>query len=720
LKQILLGLAIHSHQPLGNFPWVFEDAYSRAYLPMLEALERHPGIHVSLHYSGCLIDWLAQNHAEFFSLLKALLARGQVELMGGGYYEPILPAIPDADKLGQIRKMGDFIHREFGMQPSGMWLAERVWEPYLAKILAEAGVEWTLVDDTAFKMVGLGDEALSGYFLTEEQGRCIKIFPISKYLRYSIPWHSVSSVIDYLRGLASESGERIAVLGDDGEKFGIWPETYEHCWEKGWVDDFFKAVEDNADWLKTIRLGDYADRYLPAGRVYLPCASYDEMMEWSLPAGKSGQCKELKQSLEDEGRDDIVQFMHSGYWRNFLVKYPEINRLHKKMLLVHDKVYRAHAVSKGACGLDYLWRAQCNCPYWHGVFGGIYLSDIRAVTYSNLIEAENRADKVLQNSQSGFNWQEMDYDGDGRGEVIAETRNFNLYLSPAEGGTIIEWDLRKQAYNLLSSVSRKPEAYHKALTIPHPDDKSPRESEVASIHDVIRVKDRDYARFLVYDRLPRSSLIDHFFNSNAVMEQFERNEYEESGRFAGMPYEFQVETIGSKLYVKFKRLGQVCTGSNPVDLTLEKAVILSDTEEVLNINYRFTNRGNLKIDTLFGSEWNINLLGGGHNNSACYRLDGRELDDMHLDSRGVTQDTEHLYLGNKQLGIEMKLLLDRPVTVWRFPVESLSNSEGGIEKIYQCSCIVILLPLSIEPEQQVEFNYSWNLFADGFKNPSLL
>jgi alpha-amylase len=104
-------------------------------------------------------------------------------------------------------------------------------------VLPDAGVDWTMVDDTGFKMVGKGDEDLFGYFNTEEQGRYLKIFPISKYLRYSIPWHTVERVIGYLKDNASESGDRIAVLGDDGEKFGVWPETYEHCWENHWVDD---------------------------------------------------------------------------------------------------------------------------------------------------------------------------------------------------------------------------------------------------------------------------------------------------------------------------------------------------------------------------------------------------------------------------------------------------------------------------------------------------
>ena len=56
--RISLALAIHNHQPVGNFGWVFAEVYDRAYRPMLEALERHPGVRLSLHYTGPLLEWL--------------------------------------------------------------------------------------------------------------------------------------------------------------------------------------------------------------------------------------------------------------------------------------------------------------------------------------------------------------------------------------------------------------------------------------------------------------------------------------------------------------------------------------------------------------------------------------------------------------------------------------------------------------------------------------
>ena len=710
MKRIYLGLAIHNHQPLGNFPWVFEDAYRRAYLPMLEALLRHPSISVSLHYSGCLFDWLSAAHPEFFKLLGRLVAREQVELLGGGYYESILPMIPDADKLGQLAKMSEYIRQEFGRRPPGAWLAERVWEPALAKTLAEAGIRWTMVDDTAFKMVGKDKGELTGYFNTEEQGSGLAVFPISKHLRYAIPWHDVEEVLAYLKAAATESGGGIAVLGDDGEKFGVWPQTYELCWDRLWVERFFTAVEDNAEWLTAVKLGDYIERHPPAGRIYLPCASYDEMLEWSLPEGRAHEYAALKHRLAEEKQDGVLRYLYSGFWRNFLVSYPEVNRMYRKMLAVSGKVHRARAIQDAETGLDYLWRAQCNCPYWHGVFGGIYLADIRAATYSNLIKAENHADAILSGGAPGDSWQQLDFDGDGCEEVLVEGEHANLYLSPAEGGTIFEWDLRRHAYNLLGTLSRKPEAYHRDLAAAAKGGRDGGEKDrVASIHDAIRVKDPDIAGWLVYDDLPRSSLFDRFLDGRVKLDDYSRNSFTDAGDFAGQPYQFTVNPAGGAPEVLLKRQGTVQAGHARAALLLEKAVSLDRGTGSLHVRYRFANVSDMPVETTFANEWNINLLGGGHNEAAYYRAAGVDIGDPHLDSRGEIEGAAELVMGNSRLGIELALRLDRPLALWRFPVESVSNSEGGVEKIYQGSCVVILLPLVLAPGGEVLFNYSWQV-----------
>src|SRR6266568_4034077 len=345
IGSIHFGLLLHNHQPVGNFLWVFQQVYEEAYLPMVEVLERHPSVRLSLHYTGSLLDWMEEAHPEFLERIAALVKRNQVEMVSGGYYEPILPSIPDIDKVAQIRRLTKRIQLDFGTKATGMWIAERVWEPGLPRLLREAEMEWTILDDVHFKNVGLEDSDLYGYYATEDQSSVLKVYATSKLLRYTIPWRPVSETIEALRSLATPDGKRIVVMGDDGEKFGSWPGTGAYCWgseeKRGWVDEFFTSLEENSDWLHTMPLGEYARTYPALGRIYIPTSSYIEMTEWALPPQKSYLFGKLLHQLEDEKRSDILQFMRGGFWRNFLVRYPEINNQHKKMLRIHDAVYAA-------------------------------------------------------------------------------------------------------------------------------------------------------------------------------------------------------------------------------------------------------------------------------------------------------------------------------------------------------------------------------------------
>ena len=131
---------VHDHQPAGNFESVVGDAVTRAYQPFLEALRDVPDFPLTVHCSGTLLAFLRDKARPTWDLLGTLVSAGQVELLTGGFYEPILAMLPDPDKVGQIQALTEFLKSSFGVRPRGMWLAERVWEPHLPKVLAEAGV----------------------------------------------------------------------------------------------------------------------------------------------------------------------------------------------------------------------------------------------------------------------------------------------------------------------------------------------------------------------------------------------------------------------------------------------------------------------------------------------------------------------------------------------------------------------------------------------------
>ncbi|MEK6572500.1 MAG: hypothetical protein AABZ61_14090, partial [Bacteroidota bacterium] len=157
MNSITLLLAVHNHQPIGNFDFVFQEAFDRAYKPFFDVLEKHPRIKISLHYSGILLTWLEEHQPGFLSRLSRLVKSGQVELLTGAYYEAILSVLPEADRQGQIRKLSSVIKKRFRTVPAGMWLAERVWEQQLARSLAESGVKFIPLDEAHFLAAGLSE-----------------------------------------------------------------------------------------------------------------------------------------------------------------------------------------------------------------------------------------------------------------------------------------------------------------------------------------------------------------------------------------------------------------------------------------------------------------------------------------------------------------------------------------------------------------------------------
>ncbi len=81
-----------------------------------------------------------------------------------------------------------------------MWVPERVWEQHLVSAIAEAGIEYTILDDFHFQHAAAApSDDVFGYYLTEDEGRLLKIFPGSETLRYTIPFQEPHATYEFLR-----------------------------------------------------------------------------------------------------------------------------------------------------------------------------------------------------------------------------------------------------------------------------------------------------------------------------------------------------------------------------------------------------------------------------------------------------------------------------------------------------------------------------------------
>src|SRR5919112_1204738 len=110
--------------------------------------------------SGRRMEWLRAERPGFITALQGLVDRGQVEILGGGLYEPVLASLPQRDRLGQLARMAGEVEATFGRRPGGAWLAERVWEPDLPRSLAATGYRWTILDDSHFRAAAIPEDAM--------------------------------------------------------------------------------------------------------------------------------------------------------------------------------------------------------------------------------------------------------------------------------------------------------------------------------------------------------------------------------------------------------------------------------------------------------------------------------------------------------------------------------------------------------------------------------
>ena len=651
---VTLLMAVHCHQPVGNFDFVFEEAYAKSYDPFLQVLARHPGVRMALHYSGSLLDWLRARQPGFLQRLRALVDRGQVELLAGGYYEPILPLIPEADRQAQIARMREAVRAIGGAEPAGLWLTERVWEPDLPATLAAASIRYTMVDTNQFAhakgqlpaQAQIDDGQfwdLLGVYVTEYAGSSVALFPASKRLRYALPFRQVQETIEFLGRLRRDEPAAIT-FADDGEKFGLWPTTHAWVYEQGWLEAFFSALEREQAWLRTDTFQGYLAHAVPQGRVYLPSGSYEEMLEWS-----------------------------GGHFRNFFVKYPEANAMQQQMLRVSRRLAELRADPRAARrpqllaqAQEELYAAQCNCSYWHGVFGGLYLGHLRRAVYRHLIAADALAGQAAGRTTA---LEVLDLDGDGQEEARLTTPAMALQVDPAEGGSLTQWSLFGAGVNLLDTLARRPEAYHEKLTA--------REAAArvsaggpASIHDLMGVKEEGLAARLIYDDHRRSGFLDYGLQAMPSLRDVVQSTWGErrlwgAGRFtwAGPPPAAAEGATALDVALRREEQG----GELRKDVRVEVGAP--------RVRCRYAVRG---VDApVVALEFNVGLR-----------------DPRHLTDPGEVGQASRFEISEPDLGVRLSLAIEPPATLYHFPIETVSGSEEGLERTYQGLCVLCCWPVA--------------------------
>ena len=709
--QVRLVLTLHNHQPIGNFTGVMDEAFHDSYSPFLDILQDYPDLQVVLHTSGSLLEWLVEAHPEYIERVREFVQRGQIEILGGPFYEPILACIPRRDRIGQIEEYTDYLNELFDTNVRGMWVPERVWEQSFAGDVSQAGMEYTILDDYHFRCAGMRNEQLHGYYLTEDEGRLFKVFPGSEHLRYTIPFQDPQETIQHLREIGNQHDNPIVAFGDDGEKFGTWPGTKKHVYEDGWLRRFMEALSAESAWLKVTTLAESVDNVSPLGSCYIPDASYREMTEWALPTEPRAVFTRLTHQNREHDPDfeELKKFARGGFWRNFRVKYPESNEMYVRMMEVSRRVEDISSVEPelrndtlvGQARQE-LYRAQCNCSFWHGAFGGLYLPHLRNAVYRHLIAADTLMEQATGKTGQWVQIDAEDFNLDARKEVRIASDRLVAYIAPASGGHLYELDSRGIKANLLATLDRRVEPYHEDIKNAAQHQNEDSGEEVASIHDIVHFKQPDLDKKIAYDNWPRKSLVDHVVPADLTLEDFIRGE--------GVCSDFEHGVYTTKLRRSNDIVEAVLTRDaviNDQPLAVTKTIaVAADNSAMVEVRYELEDIQS-DTDIRFGVEFNFASIPAGAADRYYYGTDGSQLGQVEsvLDIPNVSR----FGLVDEWQGVDASLEMSDPAQIWTMPIQTVSQSEGGFEMVHQ-SCAVI--PSWIIPAGQRAWSVTIRMLID--------
>jgi 4-alpha-glucanotransferase len=668
MKRLRLVVGTHNHVPVGQPEPLCESAYQRSYRPFLSTLYNYPEIPATLHYGGNLLEWLEQAHPEFLMLLSEMVKRGQVELLGGGFYDPILSLIPNSDKLGQLEKMNTFLRVQFGIRPRGCWIAELAWEPTLASVIRTSGMDYTFLEDWQLRCAGVVQDAHRPY-LTEDQGKLLTLFPIDTALSGD-PHKPPEDIVGALRRLLDEGDQEMTALiwdgasireplraevssdaeaGTSGAETGRSAEgPPEH-----WVDRFFRALRENAEWILPSLPGDLRPHRSP-DRIYVPTCAPKRVAASALPFDLRSGFTTAAEETERGG-----PCPSGSFFRQFLTRYPESALLYAKMMFTHLLVgqVRGDKYQKKAAQNE-LWKGQCHAAYWYGAPRslGIYANHLRKAAYRSLIEAERitREKEIFIPSIIA-----VDYDMDEVQEYLYQGSEINAYLH-TQGGALFELDFLPSSWNYMDTMARRRE------DAPDADG--------------------------IGDRYCRRCFLDHFLTRDCSIESLDDMSYREAGDFLSSAYEL-VELNRPLPEVLLRREGSVDTGGDGrAPLTMEKRYIFRPRS--IDVYYRLTNPGVTALETRFAVELNLSLSSRSTEAGRLFLLEENRKTEIPA-ARGAAENVKSLLVRDVLNGVSVTLSCSGEFLLWVLPVETRVGTTDGEETVFQSHCLMPQWPLAI-------------------------
>jgi len=665
MKNVNLVLCLHLHQPPGNFPAVVDQIVRETYRPVLEVIRRHPGVSVNLHVSGVLLEMLAERHADLVTQLRDLAATGRLEMMTGGFYEPVLVEWSEEDRDGQLAMMAAWLKSRLGAEPSGAWLAEGVWGPSLCGSFGRAGIQYAAVDGSFFLQAGITPAKLNGHYVTDQAGDLLTVFPTCPDLARLIPHASWDELSGHLRRIANRGEDITLTLAANLE---AWPSLPGGL--AAYLDTLFTKIEESSGWIHTLTGRAQMARQAPKGRVALPPGTPAELGGWSLPGSARREFFRERAHLGqryDAAR--ILPFFRGGSWASFRVRYGEVNLIYRKNLMLGRKL-RARGKSPRTRAIqEKLWRAQSSTVLWHGTRGGLHLPHLREAVWKDLMQAEAE----LREGQTDTELLREDFNADGQLEISAAHPGLTLLVAPHQGGCCLELGVPSLGRNLGNVLTRRDEGINSAPPA-------------------------------VVDWYERNLFQDHFFARGTSVEQLMSGSYPELGDFILQPFQLkQMRQTGSRVTLELCRDGGLYRMGLRQPCQLDKVYAIDASGGLVEVSYQLTNTGALPLEAVFASELNLNLGPDQSGRGILKAGDGEKTDRESWQKADLRS-----LVARDAAGTEVRVMTENLPLAWGYPI--LDSELGPEGPIRQGNCLLFGQHFDLKPGERAEFRIKISFF----------
>jgi len=413
-RKFSLILGSHAHLPSGSSEAEFEFLYKNRMRPFVSGLSRYSNINAVLHYSGVLLYWIERTHPEFFMLIEDMVARKQIEILGGGFYEPMFTLIPLQDKIGQIELMTTYLRKQFGKRPQGCWIPGMVWEQNLANTLSSIDMNYTFLSQEQFKLAGMKDDDIFIPCIAEDKGKVITIFPVNNSVEKDLSEKSCSFVFNELKKKLDGKHKSSINHALCGKVISVFPEKVS------------SSPEEPPDTVWN--------------RFFEEISLLEGVLETTLPSKIFKNFKGFKKANFPNSSSLENNFSP----RNFIIDHEDANSLYSKMIFTNvlinqlkgDKVRKYHAKEE-------MWKAQDSFLFSPG--DGYLRNDIRKAAFSSLLRAECLSREKSKTISSIIQY---DLDFDGIKEYLFQDNRLNCYIMQ-KGAAIFELDYLPKVWNYL-------------------------------------------------------------------------------------------------------------------------------------------------------------------------------------------------------------------------------------------------------------------------------